>query len=86
MKAEIKDAGVAISVEPLAVHIDVAAQMIGLSRTGFYEHFIKPHRVVPVYVGHRAMVDVAQLRAAWSDYLGCPQAYAPTRPVDPAAA
>lgn len=73
MKSAVKEFDVAVEVEPVAVHIDVAAQMLGISRRAFYDYFIKARRVLPVYVGSRAMVDIAELRAAWHTFASDPQ-------------
>ncbi len=85
MKAEVQES-VVVSIEPLAVHIDVAATMIGLSRKSFYAYFISTRRLVPVYVGTRAMIDVARLRAAWLEYASGPQQSVTARRADPAEA
>lgn len=85
MRPEVQDS-VVVSVEPLAVHIDVAAQMIGISRKSFYSYFIDTRRLVPVYVGTRAMIDVGELRAAWLEYASGPQRRATERPADSAEA
>ena len=74
MKAIVKELGVEVAIEPVAVHIDVAATMLGISRRAFYDYFVTPKRIVPVYVGSRAMVDVEKLRAAWREYQQQPEA------------
>jgi hypothetical protein len=51
----------------LAVTIQEAAHMVGVSRTKFYSLYIGTGRVKPLVLGgHSRVIDVAELRSAYS--------------------
>jgi hypothetical protein len=56
--------------EPLAITIDAAARMVGMSRTHFYRTFIETGRIQTVPKGRRRrMVIVNELRSAYAQYV-----------------
>jgi hypothetical protein len=56
--------------EPLAITIDAAAGMVGMSRRHFYRTFIETGRIQTVPKGRRRrMIVVKELRSAYAQYV-----------------
>lgn len=64
-----QDSGSVIKTEPLAVTIDDAARMVGLSRSQFYRLYLDGGRLKSVPKGRRRMIDVKELRSAYEQYV-----------------
>ena len=55
-------------LQPRLVSISIACRFLGVSRSYFYEEFLK--RVKTVRVGRRVLVDVASLNALADELIG----------------
>ena len=55
------------SPQPLAVDIQTAARMVGISRAQFYRLYLKPGRLRSIKTGGRdRIIDCAELAAAYA--------------------
>lgn len=53
----------------LAVSIDEAARRVGLSRSGFYKHYLTNHRLRAIPTGPQGrIIDVGDLERAYAAY------------------
>lgn len=55
----------ALKVEPLAVSIEEAARIVGVSRSQFYRLYLNSGRIKTIPMGRRRMVDVRELHSAY---------------------
>lgn len=67
-----------MSVEPLAISIAEACEVVGVSRRIFYENYIHTGRVKLFPMGARRLVIVAELRDAFNAYVTEIRAAQPT--------
>lgn len=67
---------------PFAVSIDEAAEMVGISRRGFYKEYLDKGRLKCVRFGARNLVIVDELRGAFLQFVAERRA-APEPPTSP---
>lgn len=73
--------------DPLAVDIATAARMVGVSRAQFYRIYLRPGRLRSIRTGGRdRVIDVAELRAAYTQLVSDLRAREAAAPVAAAGA